>query len=177
MEKRNGAGSEVLGATTELRGNYSRKIQLEAGLTVQKSEYENPVEWSEELPGTKDYLRSPEAYGYYTLTWTPSDKFKAALAGIYTGSMLIPHYGLPGDTGTPDNDILFESPDFLETNLKVSYIFNAQRLDSSIELFGGVGNIFDQYQDDFDQGKNRDSGYVYGPTKPGNFFVGLKIFN
>jgi len=146
MEKRNGGASQVFGATLELRANYNRKIQLEGGLTVQKSQYDEVVEWSEELPGTKDYLRTPESYGYYTFTWTPSDKFKAALSGIYTGSMLIPHYGLPGDTGTPENDILFESPDFIETNLKLSYIFNVQRLDSSVELYGGVGNIFDQYQ-------------------------------
>ena len=177
LEKRNGAGSEVFGATVELRGNYNRKVQLEGGFTMQQSQYANPVKWSEELPGTKDYLRSPDSYGYYTLTWTPSEKFKAALAGIYTGSMLIAHYGLPSDAGTPDTDILFESPDFLETNLKLSYIFNVQRLDSSVELFGGVGNIFDQYQNDFDSGKNRDSNYVYGPAKPRNFFIGLKIFN
>ena len=177
LEKRNGAGSEIFGATMELRGNYNRKIQLEGGLTLQKSRYDDPVGWSEELPGTKDYLRTPDAYGYYTLTWTPSDKFKAAVSGIYTGSMLIPHYGLPGDAGTPDNDILFESPGFLETTLKLSYIFNVQRLDSSVELFGGAGNVFDQYQDDFDRGKNRDSNYVYGPAKPRNFFIGLKIFN
>lgn len=177
MEKRNGGASQVFGATLELRANYNRKIQLEGGLTVQKSQYEDVVKWSEELPGTKDYLRTPESYGYYTFTWTPSEKFKAALSGIYTGSMLIPHYGLPGDAGTPDNDILFESPDFLETNLKLSYIFNVQRLDSSVELYGGVGNIFDQYQDDFDSGKNRDSGYIYGPAKPRNVFIGLKLFN
>jgi outer membrane receptor for ferrienterochelin and colicins len=50
-------------------------------------------------------------------------------------------------------------------------------LDSSVELYGGVGNIFNQYQDDFDTGKNRDSGYIYGAAKPRNVFIGLKLFN
>ncbi|QGY47131.1 TonB-dependent receptor plug domain-containing protein [Maribellus comscasis] len=177
MEKQNGGQSNVRGITLELRANYNRKIQLEGGLTLQKSQYEDVVAWSEELPGTKDYLRTPETYGYYTLTWTPGAKFKASLAGIYTGSMLVPHYGLAGDAGTPEQDELFKSPSFLENNLKISYTFSSIRLDSSIELFAGAGNLFDQYQDDFDSGKNRDSGYIYGPAKPGNFFIGIKIFN
>jgi len=177
MEKRNGGNSNVYGATFELRGNYDRKLQIEGGVTLQKSMYDEMVEWSEEIPGTKQYLRTPEAYGYYTISWIPNSQFKAALSGVYTGSMLVPHYGLPGDAGTIDQDVLFESPNFMETNIKLSYIFNVGRLDSSVELFGGIGNLFDQYQDDFDKGKNRDSGYIYGPAKPRTVFFGLKIFN
>lgn len=177
MEKRNGGNSEVMGATFELRGNYNRKLQMEAGLTLQKSLYDQEVVWSEELPGTKDYLRTPNSYGYFTVTWTPVDKFKASLSGIYTGTMLIPHYGLEGDQGTIEQDELFKSPPFMETNLKISYTMNVNRLDSSIELFGGISNMFNQYQNDFDSGKNRDSGYIYGPAKPRNFFIGIKIFN
>lgn len=177
MEKRNGGKSNVYGATFEARANFNRRLQLEAGVTLQKSQYDTEVEWSEELPGEKDYLRTPEAYGYYTIAWTPLQRFSASLSGIYTGSMLIPHYGLPGDPGTPEQDILFESPDFMETNLKLGYTFELKRIDSSIELFGGVSNLFDAYQDDFDSGKNRDSGYVYGPAKPRSVFFGIKLFN
>lgn len=177
LEKRNGGASNVYGATIEARLNYNRKLQVETGVTLQKSIYENPVVWSEELPGTKDYLRTPESYGYYTLTWTPGDRFSTTLSGIYTGSMLVPHYGAAEDPGTPEQDILFKSPEFLETNLKLAYTFELQRLDSSIELFGGINNMLNQYQDDFDSEKNRDSGYVYGPARPRTFFIGLRIFN
>jgi outer membrane receptor for ferrienterochelin and colicins len=177
LEKRNGGASNVYGATLEARLNYNRKLQVETGVTLQKSIYENPVAWSEELPGTKDYLRTPESYGYYTFTWTPGDRFSTTLSGIYTGSMLVPHYGAAEDPGTPEQDILFQSPEFLETNLKLAYTFELQRLDSSIELFGGINNMLNQYQDDFDSGKNRDSGYVYGPARPRTFFIGLRIFN
>lgn len=99
LEKRNGGQSNVMGATFELRGNYNRKLQIEAGLTIQQSEYAKPVKWSEELPGTTDYLRTPNSYSYYTATWTPSTKIKVALSGIYTGSMLVHHYGLADDPG------------------------------------------------------------------------------
>ena len=177
MEKSNGGQSNVYGATFEARANFNRKLQLEAGFTLQKSQYDTEVQWSADLPGEKNYLRTPEAYGYYTLTWTPLQKFSAALSGVYTGSMLVPHYGLPGDPGTPEQDILFESPGFMETNLKLGYIFELKRIDSSVELFGGVSNLFDSYQDDFDSGKNRDSGYIYGPAKPRSVFFGIKLFN
>ncbi len=177
MEKRNGGLSNVYGATFEARANYNRNFQIEAGITWQKSQYEEQVEWSEQLPGVKEYLRTPDTYGYYTVTWTPGNRFSAALSGIYTGSMLVPHYGLAGDPGTPEQDVLFKSPEFMEMNLKLGYIFNMRRLDSSIELFGGISNMLNHFQNDFDTGKNRDSAYIYGPAKPRTFFIGLRIFN
>ena len=177
MEKQNGGNSQVVGSTIELRANYNRKFQAEAGITLQQSLYKEPVQWSEELPGQKEFLRTPNAYGYYTLTWTPTEKLKATLSGIYTGSMLVPHYGLPDNTGTVEKDVLFESPNFMETNIKVSYTVSSNRLDSSIEFFCGFGNMFNHYQNDFDSGKYRDSGYIYGPAKPRNFYFGIKIFN
>lgn len=177
IEKRNGGLSSVYGTTIELRANYNRMFQVEGGLTLQKSLYEQPVAWSEQLPGTKDYLRTPELYGYYTMTLTPGNRFSASLSGIYTGTMLVPHYGLAGDAGTPEQDELFQAPDFMEINLKLGYILNVSRLDSSIELFGGISNMLNHYQNDFDSGKNRDSNYIYGPAKPRSFFIGLRIFN
>jgi outer membrane receptor for ferrienterochelin and colicins len=48
-------------------------------------------------------------------------------------------------------------------------------LGATLQLNGGVQNIFDSYQDDFDQGAMRDAGYVYGPTFPRTFFAGLKL--
>ncbi|SHE33168.1 outer membrane receptor for ferrienterochelin and colicins [Mariniphaga anaerophila] len=177
MEKRNGGMSNVYGTTLEARANYNRTFQIEGGFTLQKSLYDQPVAWSDQIEGTKKYLRTPQAYGYYTLTFTPMDRLSASLSGIYTGSMLIPHYGVPEDAGTPEQDLLFESPDFMEMNLKLGYTFKVNRLDSSIELYGGVSNLLDSYQNDFDSGKNRDSNYIYGPAQPRSYFFGIRIFN
>jgi len=38
----------------------------------------------------------------------------------------------------------------------------------------GIQNVFNQYQKDFDKGAERDPDYVYGPSRPRAFFVGLK---
>jgi outer membrane receptor for ferrienterochelin and colicins len=177
LEKRNGGISEVSGLTFEARANYNRKVQFETGITVQKSQHEEEVKWSEEIEGTRNFIRSPKTYGYYTMTWTPNSKFKAALSGIYTGAMLVPHYGLADNPGTIAKDQLFETPSFLENNLKISYQLMSKRLDSSIEIFAGITNMFNKYQNDFDKGKNRDSGYIYGPAAPRTLFIGISLFN
>jgi outer membrane receptor for ferrienterochelin and colicins len=177
LEKRNGGNSRVFGATVEARANFNRKVQVEGGLTLQKSRYGDAVAWSADIAGTKDYLRSPDSYGYYTISFTPEKPFVASLSGVYTGTMLIPHYGLPGNPGTPEQDILFKSGSFWEMNAKLSYDFALPNLDSKLQVFGGISNLFNQYQDDFDKGKYRDSNYVYGPAKPRTVYFGIKIFN
>ena len=48
-------------------------------------------------------------------------------------------------------------------------------MDSGLEVFGGVKNVTNAYQNDFDSGKNRDSNYVYGPSLPRTFFVGVRL--
>ena len=44
-----------------------------------------------------------------------------------------------------------------------------------VEFSGGVQNIFDSYQDDFDRGPLRDSDYIYGPNRPRSFFFGIRF--
>ncbi|MCK5466945.1 MAG: TonB-dependent receptor, partial [Cyclobacteriaceae bacterium] len=91
--KKNGGGSTVQGITVEGRINYNDIIELDAGLTFQNSKYDEPVQWSAEIEGTTDYLRTPNDYGYYTLDFTPNDRIGVSLSGVYTGSMLVPHFG------------------------------------------------------------------------------------
>jgi outer membrane receptor for ferrienterochelin and colicins len=63
---------------------------------------------------------------------------------------------------------------FFDLNLKVSRDFkigNSARL----QLNGGIQNIFNSFQKDFDIGETRDAGYMYGPSLPRSFFAGLKM--
>ena len=43
----------------------------------------------------------------------------------------------------------------------------------NLQINAGIQNIFNAYQDDFDKGADRDSGYIYGPSLPRSFFVGV----
>lgn len=170
--RKNGGIATVKGVTLEGRLNYSQRFQLETGVTLQKSVYGDPVAWSAELPGSTKYLRTPEVYGFYTLTILPQSRFNAALSGVLTGPMDIPHFaGAPGI----DKDLVKRTSTFLETNLKLSYRFTLKSIGQDLQFNAGIQNIFNQYQDDFDTGKNRDSNYIYGPGRPRTFFFGFKF--
>jgi outer membrane receptor for ferrienterochelin and colicins len=177
MEKRNGGNSDVYGITLEMRGNYDNFIMLDAGLTYQKSVYQEPVKWSEELPGTKEFLRTPDMYGFFNLAYYSQSSINASISSVITGPMFIPHYGVPNDPGTPENDILKESGTYFDLNFKIGYIFNVEGISTDIEIYTGVKNLLNQYQDDFDKGKYRDSGYIYGPSSPRTIYLGIKLFN
>jgi outer membrane receptor for ferrienterochelin and colicins len=172
FEKRNGSGAKVQGMTLEMRANFNRKAQFEAGFTVQSSKFDKAVENIEGLPAKREFLRTPEQYGYASLSFTPSPKFNASLSSVYTGPMTIAHFA-----GAPEQkvDEYVKSDAFTELNIKLAYTIKLKSVDTGLELFGGIKNITNAYQDDFDSGKNRDSNYVYGPGAPRTFYLGLRL--
>jgi outer membrane receptor for ferrienterochelin and colicins len=171
-EKRNGSGATVQGATLELRGNFNRKMQLEAGLTFQKSYYDDPVENISGLDPASEFLRSPDTYGYITLSFTPAGKFNASVSSVYTGPMLLAHYA-----GAPElsADTYKTTASFTELSFRAGYTIDFESFESAIEFFAGVKNLTNAYQDDFDSGKYRDSNYIYGPSAPRTIFFGIRL--
>jgi outer membrane receptor for ferrienterochelin and colicins len=172
FEKRNGSGASVQGGTVELRGNYNKVMQLEAGFTLQTSLYDDPVEHIEGEDPRKEFLRSPNQYGYVTYSLTPGSRFNASFSGVYTGPMELVHYA-----GAPEQtvDEYVTTPSFFEFGLKAGYTFKFEVVDSGLEIFAGVKNLTNAFQDDFDTLRDRDSGYVYGPGAPRTFYLGLRL--
>ncbi|WP_026914797.1 TonB-dependent receptor [Christiangramia portivictoriae] len=173
FEKRNGSGATVKGFTLETRANFDYLFELEAGFTLQSSKFEEPVENIEGLEAKRDFLRTPNDYGYATLTYTPGKRFNASANLVYTGKMDILHFA--GEGTGQDVDEYDVTPNFAELSLRLGYKIPLDRVNSNMEIFGGVKNVTNAYQDDFDLGKNRDSNYIYGPGNPRSVFVGLKI--
>ena len=169
LERHNASGADVYGMTLEAKLAYQNTLQLQAGMTLQKSEYKRPEQWSETAPAEKRIARTPEAYGYFTFSYTPIKAFTASLSGTYTGSMLMQHVA-----GYVPEDIAVETPDFFDLNCKFSYDFTLSGT-TTLQLNAGVQNIFNAYQDDFDKGELRDAGYMYGPGLPRSFFAGAKL--
>lgn len=173
FEKRNGSGATVKGFTLEARLNYDYLFELEAGFTLQSSLYNDAVENIEGLPSKRQFLRTPDDYGYATLTYSPTKKLKASANLLYTGKMDIIHFA--GEGTGQDVDEYDVTPTFTELGMRLSYNFDLPKISTGLNLYAGIKNITDSYQDDFDLGKNRDSDYIYGPAAPRTFFVGLKI--
>lgn len=172
FEKQNGQNAGVKGLTLELRGNYNKIIQIETGFTLQESQFENPVEYIQGIEATKMFLRTPNDYGYANLSFTTSKKWNFNVNYVYTGKMQLAHLG-----GAENfvNDEMVETKAFSEVNTKISHTFHIHKFENDIEIYGGLKNIFNAYQSDFDKGKNRDSNYIYGPNMPRTIFIGVKI--
>ena len=170
-ERQNGPGARVMGLTLEGKSVLNAWLSLQAGATFQRSRYQAPFRWSqdEQVPPVQKMFRTPDTYGYFTATLTPLKRFTASLSGTYTGSMLVQHLA-----GYIPLDQAIETPDFFDMNIKLSYDFRIYEA-LTLQVSAGIQNIFQAYQSDFDQGKNRDSAYIYGPATPRSFFAGAKI--
>ena len=172
FEKQNGQGATVQGISLELRANYDKKLQVETGFTVQSSKYDEKVSYIDGLEGLYDFARTPSDYGFATLSYTPNNKINASLDYIYTGKMKVPHAA-----GAPNQflDEVIISRRFSELSVKLGYIVPVSKMQSKIEFYTGVKNIFNAYQSNFDIGKNRDSNFVFGPSLPRTIYVGIKL--
>ena len=68
FEKRNGDEATVKGITIEARANFDYLVQLEGGFTFQKSQFKTPVSTIDGLEPKREFLRTPNHYGYATIT-------------------------------------------------------------------------------------------------------------
>lgn len=168
-EKQNGDKATVKGVNLELKYSPNPKIALQLGATFQRSKYEKPQVVAEtetgEVLASDNMLRSPSAYGNFTVTYKPLDPWAINLTTVFTGSMETLHEG---------RNELVTTPNMFDFGLNSSYYFkwgNFFTMEASI----GVKNLFNDYQKDFDTGIDRDSNYIYGPSLPRTFFAGLKI--
>lgn len=173
LTRKNGDGAHVYGINMETTIQPINWLELQGGFTWQKSEYTEAISWSAEdyVEPVKKMLRSPDTYGFLSATATPKNNYAISLSGVYTGSMLTPHFaGAEGVT----KDETVKTKSFFDTTIKLSYFFNVNST-NKIEINGGIQNMFNQIQKDYDKGPNRDSEYIYGPSLPRTFFIGLKI--
>ncbi len=176
-ESRNGSGAYVAGTNLELSVSPSSDFLFQAGATIQRSIFkEDQVVFEADgtVSGEKDvileeFVRSPNVYGFLNVNWTASEALRFDVTGSYTGSMIAPR--VISDSGFID---LVDTDSFLDMTTKITYHFDLKDT-FHVELSGGVQNLFDSYQDDFDRGAGRDSDFIYGPNRPRTFFVGLKF--
>ena len=168
-ERRNESGARVFGGNLEGKLAYRSIWQIQAGMTLQKSDYKEAHAWAEDVEAVTTMFRTPNLYGYFVTSYNPLKQLMLSLSGTYTGRMLVEHHA-----GWIDANRTERTPDFFDMNFKAAYDF---RLHGNIklQLNAGVQNIFNAFQRDFDQGPDRDSGYIYGPSAPRCFYLGVKL--
>lgn len=174
-EVRNGAGARVYGMNLEFNYSPNPKFLFQSGLTVQGTTYDEPqVLFEPENPDLdavviNSFVRNPDVYGFFNFNYTPNEHWQIDASMTYTGSMIVPR--VVNENGFIE---LNNSQDFLDFNLRISKDFHINE-NFTIDIFGGVKNLFKNYQDDFDIGPTRDSDYIYGPAMPRSVFLGVKF--
>ncbi len=190
-------GATVKGVNFELNASPANSLFIRAGYTVQRSAFGD----AQEL-GEKDFLRTPNDYGFFSIDYVIAKKLTLIASGTYTGKMKIAYYGstyrmgevvqIADDegeiirkeiyNGTPIevNDgetpgTLRTTPTFFDLGFKAEYELKLGGI--PLKAFAGVKNIFNSYQDDFDTGDGRDPAYIYGPTNPRTVYAGIKLSN
>ena len=171
-ERYNGSGATVRGLNAEGRAVFTRWFELQAGVTWQRSRYVEPEYWSEDktVPPVRRMFRTPDLYGYFTASLKPLRNFTADVTGTCTGEMLVQHMAGSG----VERDVAVTTPAFCDVNLRLAYDLRVYK-EITLQLYGGVQNLFNAYQKDFDKGVDRDSGYIYGPSLPRSWFIGAKV--
>ncbi len=165
----NGGKAFVNGINIEAKYFPSANWDFEIGFTSQISRYDEAQEYGKGN-FTKDYLRTPNNYGYFAFNADPLKSLTISLNGTYTGSMKIEYYG------KDSNGEILNTQDFMDIGIKGEYIFRTKK-GFDLSLSCGIKNIFNSYQDDFDTGINRDPAYIYGPSLPQSIYFGIRVGN
>ena len=168
-ERHNESGARVFGGNLEGKIAYRNIFQLQLGLTAQNSKYKEARSWSDDVEATRNMFRTPDFHGYFTASYNPVKKLTLALSGTYTGSMLIEHHA-----GMIDRNMTVKTSPFWDMGFKAAYDFRIYN-SFNLQLNAGIQNILNSFQRDFDSGADRDSGYMYGPTLPRCFYLGIKL--
>ncbi|MCG8310224.1 MAG: TonB-dependent receptor [Cytophagales bacterium] len=164
----NSSGATVQGVNMELRLKPLRNFELSSGLTLQTSKYEEEQDW-----GDKDFLRTPNQYGFLALDWDFAKGFCFSTTANYTGTMKVLYEGI--EEKPVDENGLVHTDSFFDLGTKLSYTVKLNG--ASVQFLGGIKNMFNSYQSDFDSGINRDPAFVYGPLLPRTVYVGIKFGN
>jgi outer membrane receptor for ferrienterochelin and colicins len=167
-EKINGDNAIVNGFNVEARYSPNSKFLIQLGGTFQNSYFEKSYEPEQGIV-TNKITRTPNVYGNMLFNYSPNERWDLNVSGVYTGKMFVPHVA-----GFIPETVLEETPDLLEIGFNASRTF-AITDSYSLEINGGVKNIFNAYQDDFDQTIDRDPNYIYGPAQPRTIFIGLRF--
>lgn len=163
----NSDGAQVMGIEIDLGVKPTSDIEFRGGLTYKQNQYD------ENLPDfdTKNFLKTPDLFGHMFIIYNIGKNLELFSGLKYTGSMYMPHEIVVEDADEPEL-LLKTTPDFFVLDAGLSINLNIIN-DFKTKVSVGIKNITNAYQKDLDWGINRDPGYVYGPSQPRTFYLGI----
>lgn len=175
LEIVNSGKAAVYGVNLEARIALQKRWNFQGGLTWQRSLFDTETKIGISELTTREFIKTPNLYGYFVLGYNPTSHLALNIFGDYTGKMWIGHEaGEKTDNYiTASEATLTQTPSFFTIGTKVAYSLKVSN--AEIEINGGVNNIFNAYQRDFDEGPTRASAYIYGPKAPRSIFAGVKV--
>lgn len=171
LQRTNAYAAQVAGLNAELMVGIHDVFDVQVGYTFQKSLFLKDFRWSPDVAPQKRMFRSPDNYAYLTSHFYLWKTLKLSVFGTFTGSMLVQHAST--GEGIPDSEKWTD--DFVDLGCNLSYTFRLPG-NFGIEVNAGVKNVLDSYQRDLDSGAGKDAGFIYGPSLPRTWFIGLKFF-
>ncbi len=170
LQKENAeVNGRVFGLNTELNVLLSSEFTLQSGFTVQGANYSSPILVADEAElFTDNFLRTPNVYGFLTAIWRPSTFQNIRTSLNYTGPMDVLYQGIQREMSIDRTQSFVEWDIFASRTIPLHH-------QVYLELSGGVRNILNAYQSDFESGRERDATYIYGPIRPRSISFGLKV--
>jgi outer membrane receptor for ferrienterochelin and colicins len=166
----NSGTTTVMGIEVEFELAYKKLWSIDIGWTFENAKNSEADEDLQEIGiEEKRILRTPNYYGYIALEVTPWKGLEFDTALNLTGPMKIKHEGEFGD----DEFRLHTSEWFYDWNISVGYRHEIGD-GYYIKPYFAVRNVLNSFQSDFDEGAERDAGYIYGPRNPRMFLLGIR---
>lgn len=165
-EKINGSNAIVKGINLELKYSPNNNFLFQLASTFQNGTYSKNYTLEDGIT-TNKILRSPQLYANSFINYSPNN-WDFNLSAIYTGPMYTTHLA-----GYINNNKLVKTPNTMDIGINAGYTFNINK-DQTLKVTSGIKNIFNNYQNDFDKGVDRDPTYIYGPNTPKTFLISLK---
>lgn len=163
-ERVNTDGSTVFGAEWDVAWTIDNNWSLNAGLAYSRARFDKDQEVFDDV-FADTYNKTPDWSGLVQVLYDNPDFIDGFVALNWTGPM---------DVANNSTETINESDDFFVVDIGISKTYEF-RNGVALTLRGGVNNVFDDYQDDFEEGVDRDVEYVYGPRLPRTYTVGAKI--
>ena len=82
-ERRNASGATVAGVGAEAKAGIPGRFELQLGYTFQRSRYDEPEKWSDDVTPQRRMFRSPDHYGFLTADCAITRSLSASPSGTW----------------------------------------------------------------------------------------------